>query len=467
MKTPDFDEKRFRQLLAEALDGQLDEAGRQEFNRLLTASAKARREYRALMDLHARLHLEYTGGSGADFMPDAAPARTGKPHPVRRTWWIAAAAAIALLAVLVSRSDDSSKPFATLESARSSRWSSSDFPTAEGSRLGAGTLRLVEGLATLRFDSGAEVSLEAPADLKLVDSMNCQLLTGTAVANVPEAATGFRIETPSAMVIDYGTRFAVSVDPRSGGTRTQVFEGLVEVKNPATGDVVSLKTGQRASVEGRQTGPIAEGFEERFHPETSDPSPKGSGWILRTASKDAYIGYDLVTDSKELLYVKHGESDFHRKTYLGFDLSGLEPERIGSAELMLQFEPTGLGLASHVPDATFAVYGLLAADHPWDENNLRPHNAPANIRGTGDQLIADEVIKLGTFMVPQGVQRGRFGIDGETLADHLRNHAGSAITLILVRETMETASTGLVHGIASHRHPTLPAPTLAIRLREE
>jgi len=38
--------------------------------------------------------------------------------------------------------------------------------------------------------------------------------------------------------------------------------------------------------------------------------------------------------------------------------------------------------------------------------------------------------------------------------------------LIVVRDTAETGETGLVHGFASHRHPALPGPTLAIRLEE-
>ncbi len=467
MKTPDFDSKRFRQLLAESLDGNLDAPARQEFNELLASSAEARRTYRELMDLHARLHLEYTGGSGADHMPETAPNRTAKPHPARQMIWLTAAAAIALMVTfLTTRNSGETKPFATIQTAHAARWGSGDLPTRAGSRLSHGTLKLEEGLAVVRFDSGAEVSLEAPVELQLLDAMHCRINHGTAATHVPKSATGFRIGTPSATVIDYGTRFAVSVDPRSGDTRTQVFEGLVDVENPATGDRLSLKSGQRASVQGRQTGPVTEGFDERFQPALANTLPSGPGWLRLEATKDAYVGVSLKSDSKELLYVKNGKSEFHRKAYLGFDLTGVDPSRIAEAGLHLQFEPTGLGLASHVPDATFTVYGLAHGDQPWDEAHLYRHTAPANIKSTGTGLVADQVRKLGTFDVPQGVQRGRFGIEGETLAEYLSEHAGSTITLIVVRETYETNSAGLVHGIASHRHPTLPAPTLTIRLRE-
>ena len=70
---------------------------------------------------------------------------------------------------------------------------------------------------------------------------------------------------------------------------------------------------------------------------------------------------------------------------------------------------------------------------------------------------------LGSFTIPQGVQRGRFRIRTELLTDFLANHASNVITLQVVRDTKEIEDSGLVHGFASRRHPILPAPTLAIR----
>jgi len=46
----------------------------------------------------------------------------------------------------------------------------------------------------------------------------------------------------------------------------------------------------------------------------------------------------------------------------------------------------------------------------------------------------------------------------------LRDNPNGFVTLIVVRDTLETNNGGLVHGIASRRHPILPAPSLAIRL---
>jgi hypothetical protein len=81
--------------------------------------------------------------------------------------------------------------------------------------------------------------------------------------------------------------------------------------------------------------------------------------------------------------------------------------------------------------------------------------------------VGSKVRKLGAFTIEQGVQRGDFGIDGETLTGYLRDHASSEITLIVVRDTVEIEDAGLVHGFASRRHPSLPAPTLSISLSKD
>ena len=79
----------------------------------------------------------------------------------------------------------------------------------------------------MKFDSGAEVTLEAPASIRLINSMKCELNNGTAVTYVPESALGFRIITPEADIVDYGTRFSVTVFEETGETHTRVSEGKV------------------------------------------------------------------------------------------------------------------------------------------------------------------------------------------------------------------------------------------------
>ena len=70
MKTPDFDKEQLRALISDVLDGSVNDAGRASLNALLKASPGARRFYRDHMDLHVRLHLDYTGNRAMEFMKE-------------------------------------------------------------------------------------------------------------------------------------------------------------------------------------------------------------------------------------------------------------------------------------------------------------------------------------------------------------------------------------------------------------
>ena len=118
--------------------------------------------------------------------------------------------------VTVEPAEAKTESFVTIKQVRAARWESGNLPTSEGTRLGAGTMRLTEGLVTLRFGSGAKVNLEAPSELTLINAMNVHLVKGTVVAEIPDSATGFRVTTPSANVVDFGTRFSVSVAAGTG-----------------------------------------------------------------------------------------------------------------------------------------------------------------------------------------------------------------------------------------------------------
>lgn len=63
-------------------------------------------------------------------------------------------------------------------------WESS-LPTEPGSELTGGYLKLTSGIATVRFLSGAESILEAPANLVLKTPMYAMLTSGAARVEVP------------------------------------------------------------------------------------------------------------------------------------------------------------------------------------------------------------------------------------------------------------------------------------------
>ncbi|MEM7010985.1 MAG: FecR domain-containing protein [Verrucomicrobiota bacterium] len=440
------------------LDGDLSDEGRAEVQASLESDPEAIDWLadRALLHANLRRTMQRRAlETRTQTQPQRAQKRPISTRSLSQSWMAIAAVLVAVLTLVFLLRPSSDQTFATLEQTRAALWESGELPTADGSRLGRGTLRLVEGLATLRFDSGAEVILEAPASLTLVDSMNCELSKGTAVSDMPESAFGFRIKTPCADVVDYGTRFAVSVHEGTGETHTQVMEGRVQVEYAASDRVVELKTGQRNTVAGETISEAT--VETEQEPRTIPVSQLdfGPNWTLLETSKDAYTGFIKGHESDIQLYVKNAVdiSRANRVSYLGFDLNGVDSNRIEEAELLLYFAPTGWGLASHVPDASFSVYGLIGDVPEWDESILHGE-FPGN----------PDVTHLGSFQIDQGVQKGRFRVHSESIAAFLREYAGSEITLRVVRDTQETNGGGLVHGFASRRHPILPAPTLAIRL---
>ncbi len=78
--------------------------------------------------------------------------------------------------------------------------------------------------------------------------------TYNTVRALPDAASRFRVETPTAVAAVLGTEFSIEVGA-DGGTEVMVVEGLVEVAG--NGDVILVSAGQVATVEPPQ--PMAAG----------------------------------------------------------------------------------------------------------------------------------------------------------------------------------------------------------------
>ena len=99
----------------------------------------------------------------------------------------------------------------------------------------AQSLALVSGTAEITFAGGAVVALDGPSRFVVQKPGQGRLENGRLEALVPKRATGFRIETPMAMVLDLGTEFGVETDKR-GVTEVQVYKGKVELHPGTIGD---------------------------------------------------------------------------------------------------------------------------------------------------------------------------------------------------------------------------------------
>ena len=129
-------------------------------------------------------------------------------------------------------------PFkARIQSARDAVWTGeSDF--SENGWIGDGPLQLQSGIVELAFNSGARAFVEGPALLSVESENRTFLQSGKLTAEVSPQASGFTVNTPRMNIMDIGTRFGVSVDPKTGETEVHVMEGLVEASR-SNGNTVS------------------------------------------------------------------------------------------------------------------------------------------------------------------------------------------------------------------------------------
>lgn len=178
----------------------------------------------------ARLKYEQTGRPFAEAVTNRLRAMAGRRTSVPR--WLAAAATLALLlgfGWLALRPHWIGHPtFARIVSIESVPCLDAT-PLAVDTRVGTRPIRIGPGFVQLRFDHGTLLLVEGPARFSLRNGKEVRLEYGRAVATVPLAGHGFRIESPAAEIIDLGTRFGVEVRP-DGETEVHVLQGKVLVR---------------------------------------------------------------------------------------------------------------------------------------------------------------------------------------------------------------------------------------------
>ncbi|MDF1739646.1 MAG: FecR domain-containing protein [Verrucomicrobiales bacterium] len=413
---------------------------------LLAADPELRRKLIFEAGTDARLReiaLERVADESAEKM---APVKVSFLSPV--SLLSIAAGVVAFLGAYLWTASLKPEVVATLVSSEGASWESS-LPTLPGSKLTAGSLNLTSGMATIRFRSGAEVVLEAPANLVLETPMRGKLLAGAAVIDVPDEAIGFIMETPDSYAVDHGTRFAVSVDEKESHSAFEVLEGEISVHHPVTGEEVRLSGRQSSTVSGdgmvKIDGPL---------PEKTLASTKGRVRIDASPGAFSVVGNNEVEylHSDFLMAKKSLPNEaFDRRSLFTFDLTGFDPDRYASAGILLNLVPTGIGYAAHLPVVNrFQIYGRAGEAGPVDGSLPRWETVAK----------PEECELLGTFEIPRSQKRGTFGIETPELMAFLKAHPTGRVSFLLVRETLELERGGLVHTFASDSHPASSGPVL-------
>lgn len=423
-------------------------------------------DQRLAQDPELRKQLIFEAGNDAG-LREIALERMAEPASVEEkivtpsfrpiAWAIAACAAVMLI-IFATWQLQQSDIVATLVSNEDAAWESA-LPTMPGSKLTSGVLKLKSGMSTIRFASGAEVVLEAPAQLELLDAMRGRLITGSAIIDVPDSAIGFVMETPDGYAVDYGTQFAVRVDGQHQRSDFELIEGEIAVHHPESGDEVRLtEQGKTASVS-KQAMVVIDS-------DTPVVAEESEAKILRIRTHGRYgsirINPGKRKPRQELLLARRnisGDSNAH--CFFAFDLSAVDFDQIASAQLRVNLVPSKSGSAARLPKINrFAIHGLTNAEKADWKNDSTWATAPQPEDGT----------LLGKFEIPRSQKRGSFGVGTGELLDFLKANQDREVTLILSRETrfiVGPGGKGLTHNFASESHPEAVGPTLEFTLKSE
>lgn len=140
---------------------------------------------------------------------------------------LCAIAASAMFALLGFPGMNVGRGFAKVESVEQPVWAN-DRSLSVNANAAKGEYALASGAVKLRYRSGVDLLVQAPARFTFADEQRFTLRSGVVSLYVPPNATGFRIDTPFGSAIDRGTRIGVIANEEIG-IELHVFEGQAEL----------------------------------------------------------------------------------------------------------------------------------------------------------------------------------------------------------------------------------------------
>lgn len=240
------DRARGRFLIDQYLMGTLSGPECAELDEALAASGDLREHFRLRCNVDAALR-----GIGRRRMDEAlgpldcgAQALSGNPSklpPSSSLGWLLAAAACAALLAGGWMWRQSHQVFASVvEAVGAEEVGDGAVFRGEPHTIRAGTVQIVSAL-------GARIVIEAPAEFRFESAQRLHLRVGRLSADVPPAAKGFTVVTPSGDAVDLGTRFGVDVPPH-GPAEIHVFKGEVIAKAIGAQEKQNLRSGDAVRI---------------------------------------------------------------------------------------------------------------------------------------------------------------------------------------------------------------------------
>lgn len=271
MSNSDF--HRMSTLLEASLTGHLTKSERQEFEKALGESEELRLAYLQAMNLH--LDLDRLSRSDEDLLVARANgvAHAGSVSRLVKKWsapLLLSTLAVCLMiatfcfSLFVAMPEQPAGPVAVapevpaedtspviVEVANAAIFGEGRTPE-QGQRLILGRRYiLTEGYLAIRFHSGARAVVQAPGVFSAVGAERFLVRSGKCSVYAPPGAEGFELLSPSAEIVDLGTRFVVDV-AETGETQLSVIEGeatMAALGDAATMPLIHLFDGDMAQVD--------------------------------------------------------------------------------------------------------------------------------------------------------------------------------------------------------------------------
>jgi len=360
----------------------------------------------------------------------------------------AAAAAAAMIIAGVWFLKDNPQTVGTIASIEQAGWQSEQ-PTIEGAAFGPGSYVLRTGLATLAFNSGAEMTIEAPTKIEIISDMRVIFDYGQASFHVPDRAFGFRVDTPFGHVVDHGTKFSLQLPKGTDEATFAVQEGKIALHHH-NGDVQHLLTNEAAIMTAGAlevyVDPLAEGRLPAKTPVTAISPSRETTIIYNYANAPGRLPPDF-------LLVKHQAETptVDRRALIAFDISALDLDQVSAARVHLNAVPSGMGQVTHMPKISEFV--LLAipdgALENWKADGLLWEEAP--------QL--EELTPVARFSLARSEQSKAITLESAGLLEHLKADQSGEVSFML---HCTTKGASLVHGFASSLHREAAGPILEV-----
>lgn len=246
------DHERLSELISRLCDNLITDEQFWELDSILEQSAEARRFYHVYIANHHALENDALTQRRSE-KPEASISRalTGKSAAQSTAALIASILAVAgfiRVTGLQSNNADIPDQIAVVTYSSETEQTTNVHRLTAGDSVGPGHLKLDSGLVRLEYRQGVVLSLVGPADFEIVSAEHALLHRGQIAAYVPPGAEGFRIDTPSAGIVDLGTEFGMTVDQR-GETQLSVFDGQVKLSSAAGSDAMIVSAGHGYQVD--------------------------------------------------------------------------------------------------------------------------------------------------------------------------------------------------------------------------